>query len=165
MEVYLVKQNTCRFLMAAASGFDRYITSSPSSNKPDQSWSSSILRSSYQEKQSEKCTHWGSQLVHTKHWQVLPIRKQLYTNMVLLNPVEQTIKSEAGPVGSIITPPETDNEAFIHVIVISQMWSFQWGKGTDLSTWRTLCPTLEKAAAATDSVRPEHDIKPLDKVL
>lgn len=41
--------------------------------------------------------------------------------MVLLNPVEQTIKGEAGPVGSIITPPVRDNEAFIRVIVVSQM--------------------------------------------
>lgn len=36
--------------------------------------------------------------------------EQCYTHMVLLYPGEQTVESEAGPIGRIITPPETHSD-------------------------------------------------------
>lgn len=36
--------------------------------------------------------------------------EQCYTHMVLLYPGEQTVESEAGPIGCIITPPETHSD-------------------------------------------------------
>lgn len=35
--------------------------------------------------------------------------------------------------------------------------SISFSNMTDLSRWRTLCPTLEQAAATTDSARPAHN--------
>lgn len=76
-------------------------------------------------------------------------------HLLLLYPREQPIESEASPVSCIIAPPIIYKRVYaMTVTLVSTMVIICEDVALNLSTWRTLCPTLDRAADTTDSVKP-----------
>lgn len=84
-------------------------------------------------------------------------------HLLFLYPREQPIEGEASPVSCIIAPPVIYKRVYaLTVSLVSKLmieWLIDWwfnceDVAPDLSTWRTLCPTLDRAADTTDSVKP-----------
>lgn len=114
----------------------------------------------------DRCTHCWLQFVSTL-WQFPPIRKHLCTNVVLFNPVEQTIKGEAGPVSCIITPPERHNEV---CLVSCLEWHFSmslWchkGEALNLEGGLT-CPHEEPSVPLWRKLQPPPTQQDLNMLL